>query len=59
MAKSYYRVKFLVDQVTNQVIWLTTNFDSLAIPIFDQTLNIKKYKGYVDLDVWNCYVNFK
>jgi hypothetical protein len=59
MAKTYYRVKFLVDQVTNQVIWLTTNFDSLAIPIFDQSLNMKKYGGYLDFDVWNSYVNFK
>jgi hypothetical protein len=58
MAKTYYKVKFLVDQVTNQVIWLTIHYDSLAIPIFDQSLNIKKYKGYTDLDIWNSYVNF-
>lgn len=59
MANILYRMKFLVDQLTGQVVWLTNHYDSLPIPIFDQSLNIQKYRGFSDLDLWNSYLNFK
>jgi hypothetical protein len=58
MANIQYKIKFLVDQVTGQVVWLTTYYDSLPIPIFDQSLNIQKFRGASDLDLWNGYLKY-
>ncbi len=57
MAKNH-RLKLLVDQVSGQVIWLTYYYDSLPVPMFDQTLDMQRFRGDVDFDVWNSYLDF-
>lgn len=59
MALKRHRVKFLVDQLTGQVVWLTYFYDTYAIPIFDQSLNIQKSNALTGLDVWQLYLDFK
>lgn len=53
-----HRVKMLVDQVTDQVVWLSYYIDNQP-PCFETNLNYHIFNGATDLNVWRLYCSYQ
>ena len=51
------RVKILVDQVTEQVIWLSYFLDTKP-PFLESNLNFFIYSGETTLNIWKLYLSY-
>jgi len=52
------RIKILVDQVTEQVIWLSYFLDTKP-PVIESNLNFFTYSGEPTVNVWQLYLSYK
>lgn len=52
------RVKILVDQVTEQVVWLSYFLDTKP-PHLEINLNFFMYSGNTDLNLWKLYLSYQ
>lgn len=56
------RIKLLVDQATNQIVWLTMNGNEIYPPIIDPSLtgvNFASFTELTDGEIWDNFNNYR